>query len=82
MVTNNGDGRSQAADVADQPAVMPAYLDTTGAARYLGVTEREVDEMRRQKKISFFKLGYRTIRFRVVNLDRDLERLRVHAVGE
>ena len=82
MVTNSGEGRSQAADLADRPAINPAYLDTEGAARYLGVTGREVDELRRQKKISFYRLGYRTIRFRAVNLDRDLESLRVHAVGE
>ena len=83
MIGQGGTGRGQqGSKESDHEAVAMHYLDTEGAAQYLGVTEREVDELRRHRKISFFRLGYRTIRFLAANLDRDLERLKVKAVGE
>ena len=60
----------------------PAYLDSKGAARYLNVTERVVNDMRRQRKLTCYRLGNKTIRYLAADMDRDIRKLKINAVGE
>ena len=52
------------------------------AAQHLGVTVRELKEMRRARKIAFYRIGHRTVSYAVADLDAFLNGCRVAAVGE
>jgi len=52
------------------------------AAHYLGVTLRTLKELRQRRRIPFYRLGHRTLRFSRKDLDAYLRRVRVSAIGE
>lgn len=45
------------------------YLNVSAAAEYLGTTERHVRELVYTKRIPYFKLGPRKLRFTLEDLD-------------
>lgn len=57
-------------------------IGTPAAAEHIGVTPRELKEMRRARKIAFYRLGHRTVSYAVADLDAFLASCRVEAVGE
>jgi len=57
----------------------PALLDKTGAAAYLGTTERHVQRLWAERRIPAVKIG-RKVRFRVVDLDSWIAANTVEAV--
>ncbi len=61
---------------------MTPFLTTAETAAYLNVSLDEVRDLRRQKHLAFVKLGYRTIRFRIQDLEAFINRRRVSAIGE
>lgn len=56
----------------------PVFIPST-AAEYLGMTERQVRDAVRKKRLSYVRLG-QNIRFRVSDLDEYLEKNTVRAV--
>jgi excisionase family DNA binding protein len=54
-------------------------IDTADAARYLGTTERHVRRLVQERRIPFFKVGWK-VRFSPDDLDEWLEGFRVDAV--
>jgi len=82
MFQNSGEGRGpQGPSDAGNVGITPAYLDTKGAARYVNVTEREINDLRRHRKLTCYRLGKKTIRYLPADIDRDLRKLRINAVG-
>ena len=57
-------------------------VGTKDAAEYLGVTPRELKEIRRARKVAFYRLGHRTVSYAVVDLDAFLAKCRVAPAGE
>lgn len=65
---------------SDTPAtILPGYLHGKPAAgRYLGnMSTRTLAELMRQRKIPFFKLGHRTVLFRIADLDKAVAKFKV-----
>ena len=82
MISGGGERRSRqgiARDICGRSASV--HLDERDAAQYLNTSVRNLTELMRRRKVTYIKLGHRTVRFRVEDLDRDLDRLRVKAVG-
>jgi len=52
------------------------------AAQHLGITVRELKEMRRARKIAFYRIGHRTVSYAVADLDAFLNGCRVASVSE
>jgi excisionase family DNA binding protein len=57
-------------------------INSKDAAEYLGVTPRELKEIRRQRRIAFYRIGHRTMSFAVADLDAFLLKCRVAPAGE
>ncbi len=57
-------------------------IGTAAAAKHIGVTHRELKEMRRARKIAFYRLGHRTVSYAVADLDAFLAGCRVEALPE
>jgi hypothetical protein len=55
-------------------------IGTAAAAQHIGVTPSELKEMRRGRKIAFYRLGHRTVSYAIADLDAFLARCRVEAV--
>jgi excisionase family DNA binding protein len=53
--------------------------DKPGAAEYLQTTERHIDRLVAERKITFYKVG-RKVRFRQGDLDDYIERHRLQAL--
>jgi len=53
-----------------------------GAAQHLGVTLRELKELRRLRKIAFYRIGHRTVSYSVADLNAFLTTCRVAPAGE
>ena len=82
MVDGGGEGRTLlGCRVNDGVSVATGLLDKRGAAKYLNTTVRNITSLMRRRKLTFIKLGYRTVRFRQDELESDLNRLTVQAVG-
>ena len=52
------------------------------AARYLGITLRELKGLRARKALPFYRIGHRTVTYNPVDLDAFLQRCRVASGGE
>lgn len=52
------------------------------AARFLGVSLRELKELRRRRVIAFYRLGHRTVTYNPNELEAFLEKCRVAPAGE
>jgi excisionase family DNA binding protein len=70
------------AEVPQKKALRNDLLTAAEAAAFLKVTEGELRDLRRRKRVAYSKLGYRSIRFRQQDLDDFIERYRVSAIGE
>jgi hypothetical protein len=57
-------------------------LNDEEARRFLGCTARMLKELRRQRRIKFYKLGHRTVAYDRASLDRYLKNHEVPAIGE
>jgi hypothetical protein len=57
-------------------------IGTAAAAQHIGVTPRELKEMRRARKFAFYRLGHRTVSYTIADLDAFLARSRVEALVE
>ena len=47
------------------------------AASYLGITSRELKGLRARKALAFYRIGHRTVTYRLSDLDAFLEKRRV-----
>lgn len=54
----------------------------SAAAEYLGIPPRELKELRRRRKIPFYRIGHRTVTYEVTDLDAFLTACRVPAVSQ
>ena len=54
-------------------------IGSTAAAQHLGITPRELKEIRRRRKIAFYRIGHRTVTYAVADLDAFLAGCRVAA---
>lgn len=52
-------------------------LDKREAAQYLGLSVRTVDYYIQKRLLPFYKIGGKTVRFKLSDLDAALERFRV-----
>ena len=57
------------------------YLTKTELAHELGLTKRGVEELMRRRKIPFFALGHRTVRFVLAEVEKALTQFEHKAVG-
>ena len=58
-------------------------INKEGLRRALGLSStRMVDELVRRRKIPFIKLGYRTMRFRLSDVEAALKKLTVRETGQ
>lgn len=69
-------------DTQDQsaPPVKALRLETNPAAKYLGISPRLLKQYRHERKIPFYRIGYRQIVFDVRDLDAFLARKRVESI--
>ncbi len=69
-------------DTQDQsaPPVKALRLETNPAAKYLGMKPRLLKQYRHERKIPFYRIGYRQIVFDVRDLDAFLARKRVESI--
>jgi len=56
------------------------FVDFDGAAEHLGVSPRLVRRLWAERRIAATKIGPRTVRFRIGDLDAYAERQRVEAI--
>jgi excisionase family DNA binding protein len=63
------------------PGQEPELVDKYVVARTFGLSSRTVENWVVQKKIPFLRLGHRTIRFRLADVRRALERKTVKEVS-
>jgi len=59
-----------------------ARVGTAAAAEHLGITPRELKEMRRARKIAFYRIGHRTVSYAIADLDAFLTACRVAPVDK
>lgn len=52
------------------------------AAEHLGITMRELKELRYQRRIAYYRIGHRTISYAVADLNGFLAKCRVAPAGE
>ena len=57
------------------------YLTKTELAHELGLTKRGVEELMRRRKIPFFAIGHRTVRFVLAEVEKALTQFEHKAVG-
>jgi hypothetical protein len=58
-----------------------ARVSSQAASDYLGIPMRELKELRRRRKIPFYRIGHRTVSYDVADLDAFLTGCRVPAGG-
>jgi len=61
----------------DTPASTQRLLDKSEAAKYLGLSVRTVDYYIQKRLLPFYKIGGKTVRFRLSDLDAALEKFRI-----
>ena len=71
-----------AAGASPKCKIGPGYLRVKGAAKYLSVSERTMNNLMRRRAVPFRQLSRRIILFSISDLDQILMRYRVNAVGE
>ena len=59
-----------------------AHISAQEAARFLGVSLRELKELRRRRVIPFYRLGHRTVTYNPNELEAFLQTCRVAPAGE
>jgi excisionase family DNA binding protein len=57
-------------------------IGSGAAAQYLGITLRELKEIRRRRRLAFYRIGHRTVSFSVADLNKFLASCRVAPYGE
>ena len=57
-------------------------LNPAEALRHLACTPRVLKELRRQRKITFYKVGHRSLAYDRLSLDRYLKARCISAIGE
>jgi hypothetical protein len=57
-----------------------SLVDKTVLAKHFGVCERTVDDWTARRKVPFFRLSRRMIRFRIADVERALDRYRVQEI--
>lgn len=57
-------------------------VGSQAASDYLGIPMRELKELRRRRKIPFYRIGHRTVSYDVADLDAFLAGCRVMAAGK
>jgi hypothetical protein len=53
--------------------------DLTGAANYLGISNRALRDLCKRRAVTYAKIDYRNRRFQVCDLEEYLERIRIKA---
>lgn len=61
---------------------MNKMLTPKEAAAVLNITEGELRDLRYRNRVAFVKVGYRTVRYALQDLEAFLKRYRVAAAGE
>ena len=61
---------------------MNKHLTTEQAAEFLAVPVSMVKRLRERRLIPYVKIGYRTIRYALHDLEKYVQRNRVAAIGE
>jgi excisionase family DNA binding protein len=61
---------------------LTALLTSTEAAKLLGIDEKTLQLWRYQRKIPYCRLGYRTVKFRVSDLESFIRKSRIPAKKE
>lgn len=62
--------------------IRPGFLRREDAAKFLGVSLRTLAEWQTERRIPFAKISHRVCLFKVVDLERTIDRLTVRAAGE
>jgi excisionase family DNA binding protein len=62
--------------IVQGPPAKKIDFNLAEASKYIGVTERHLRDLCRGKQIGFSKPHYRTFRFRLIDLEKYLERKR------
>jgi hypothetical protein len=57
-------------------------VGAAGAAEHLGISMRELKEIRQQRRLPYYRIGHRTVTFSVADLDAFLLKCRVAPAGE
>jgi excisionase family DNA binding protein len=63
--------------MTNTPVNPQKLLDKTEAAKYLGLSVRTVDYYIQKRLLPFYKIGGKTVRFRLSDLDAALEKFRI-----
>ena len=63
------------------PGPEPELVDKFGVARTFGVSPRTIENWVAQRKIPFLRIGRRTMRFRIADVRRALDRKTVKEVS-
>jgi excisionase family DNA binding protein len=63
------------------PDPEPELVDKRVIARTFGVSERTVENWVAQRKIPFLRIGRRTVRFKLANVRRTLERKTIKEIS-
>jgi excisionase family DNA binding protein len=64
------------------PTPESGLIDKVGLAKFLLVSPRTVEDYVQQKKIPYIRLGWRTVRFRIADVKKALDRWSVKEVSK
>jgi len=56
-------------------------VGTPAAAQYLGIPPHELKELRRRRRLAFYRIGHRTVSYDITDLDAFLAACRVAPIG-
>lgn len=59
-----------------------AYLTVSDIAEHLSMSKEGVKKLMRKKVIPYHKLGHRTLRFKLSEVESALKRYRIAAIGD
>ena len=83
MLDNGGEGRGpDGTGVPQHGEVRAGYLNKVQAASYLGIGQRDLSKLVRRRKITYRPISRKIWLFKVAELDRDMDKLKVTAVGQ
>ena len=57
-------------------------VGAAAAAEHLGISMRELKEIRQQRRLAYYRIGHRTVSFSVADLDAVLAKCRIAPAGE
>ncbi len=63
------------------PGDQPELVDKRVIARIFGVSERTIENWVAQRKIPFLRIGHRTMKFRIADVRRALDRKTVKEIS-